>query len=344
MGQPRSVYLLHTPGHWQAMLPLQEASTAGLTGPVVACAQEEFMVFGILPDNSCMYGAFFVAAARRKLLDQEGVLGCPGSIDDNTDTSAQFTFVQAIPELMTELDAGMNFRSNKLLSAGAAVTLEIKGQAVDFFQPRQAQGKWWPAVLLQRLKMVYSDREWVLCNIFYNRGLTKGHYVAFLTNPQKEIDFVCLRADSPLRPAQPYAFLVKSDMDLVTTWPMTKAIEAQYKDEFEFLASGNEEKSGSQPVRARTGTKRRSPRSVSTRHAADKKQKAPASDCEAEDLPSEEQQVSNVLCAAHIRDRGKEFSEYVRYCAGACVRGCVCVRVYVWVCVCLAHVRACVCA
>jgi len=263
-GQSREILLLHSPSHWQAMLSVEQAKKLNLKGPLVVFEAHEFMVFGIPPDNSCQFGAFFWAG------QEQGLLDFPERLAPDTDHSTTggtsktvFAFLEASEEMLASLAQQLDGEGTSLLDRCKPQVLTLnKNIKVDFY--RTARHKQSQDLYCTGLKMTYKREEWVLRNLFYGRLLTSSHTVAFLEHEDgRDPVFIGLKLDNcPVVPCKPYQFITPEGMNIIGSRKMTTLIEEYYSDKFRNLVG--EETAAAEPAEVPNAH-------IATAHAAAKR-------------------------------------------------------------------------
>ncbi len=235
MGIDREIYMLHSPSHWQAMLPLEQAKTLNVKGPVVLFEGQQFIVFGIPADNSCQFGAFFWSARQQGLLNITSEPSKHGT-DSVDPTLDKFEFLEATAELLAKQSDQLDGTDTTLLARCKPVVLTLsKCVKVDFY--RAARHKQTNDLYLTGLKMMCDQEEWVLRNLFYSRYLTSSKTVAFLEHEDGRTPiFKSLQLDNcPVVPCKPYQFATPKCMQSINNRKMTTRIEEYYSDKFRTL-------------------------------------------------------------------------------------------------------------
>lgn len=235
MGEDREIYMLHSPSHWQAMLPLEQAKKLNVKGPLVLFEEQKFIVFGIPADNSCQFGAFFWPARQQGLLDIS-VYELPETKDCTSTTSTKFEFLEATDDLIAKQAQQLDGVGTSMLARCKPVVLTLKKNVkVDFY--RAAKHTQTQDFYFTGLKVMCDNDVWVLRNLFYSRYLTSSKTVAFLEHEDgRSPIFKSLQLDNcPVVPCKPYQFATPDCMQSINSRKMTTRIEEYYSDKFRNL-------------------------------------------------------------------------------------------------------------
>ena len=93
------VSLLHSAGHWSALGRRDSEYASNLSRPIVVCRGLDFVVHGIPPDGSCIFGAFVWAAQQQELWTTSDLLERAYPVIDETSV-ALFEFLSASDDLI----------------------------------------------------------------------------------------------------------------------------------------------------------------------------------------------------------------------------------------------------
>jgi hypothetical protein len=234
----KQILLLHSPGHWQAIVALDAADA--LMGPVVSDGTDSFVVLGIPPDGACQFGAFIMSAVVQDLLTEAEVIRLASQEQEtDSETGSDFHFVPAPPDVLRFVEGKLTHTATKVLKRAPPEKLSIQNIFFDFYQFAQHVPTGF--LLFPGVRVEYKGKSWALRNLFYSRNITKCHIMTFLSRSDQDV-FVALKDEHcPVLPKQPYECVSPADMADIQKRPMTAAIEAYYADEFK-------NQSGSQPV------------------------------------------------------------------------------------------------